>query len=675
MKFKLKLQPKIVIIISIIIGIVMITSAYFELNESKKEIFRVLSEQSTSLIETISLSSDNTLTASDEIENLIAERLLDNAKLIRNLDSLNLLTRGKLIQIGNENNIFRINIFDRKGDRILTNRIPLPGHIHPEENVNRYDELKPILSGETNQMILGLKSSEYSNEERFAVAVSRAFNRGAIVINLDAKDFLEFRKKIGIGRIIRDIADNSGIEYIVLQDTMGILAASATVKSMNPIEGDYFLQNAMKYDSTFMRISKFQGHEVYEVVKRLEMGGEVIGLYRIGISLDEVKGVESRMYRRIIIISFILAAISIIVLSIIFTSQNLQAVSNEFGKFRTFTGTILQDMREAVIVFNNEFIITLFNKSAEELFNKPQEEALNQNIKEFLQGKFDFVINAIKLQNNNTYDIEKMIEINNQNKFLSFSITKNLNENNEPENYTIVINDFTEKKNLEEHAKRQEKLSAMGELASGVAHEIRNPINAIGMIAQRLNKEFIPNKDSDEYKSILNVLKDEVTRINKIITQFLNYAKPLEIEPKTIEANEYFDDIYRLYVDQSKLRKINFNKLTSQSIQIKIDPELMKQALMNIVQNAFDAVNENGLVTLNYYKSGKSFYIVIEDNGNGIADDQLKRIFDLYFTTKKDGNGLGLSIAQKIVNQHNGTIIVESKIKKGTKFIIKLPAI
>ena len=653
----------------------MITTAYFELNESKKEIFRVLSEQSSSLIETISLSSDNTLNASDEIENLIAQLLLDNARLIKNLDSLNVLTRSKLIQIGKENKLFRINIFDKKGNRVLTNRIPLPGHIHPEGNVNRYDELKPILSGETKQLILGLKPSEYSDEERFAVAVSRAFNKGAIVINLDARDFLEFRKKIGIGRIIRDIADNSGIEYVALQDTIGILAASASVRSMDPIEGDTFLENAMKVDSTFKRISKYKGHEVYEVVKRLKMDNNVIGLYRIGISLDEVKGVEARMYRRIIIISLILAAISIIVLSIIFTSQNLQAVSNEFVKFRTFTGTILQDMREAVIVINNNFVITLFNKSAEELFKVNRDEAINQNLTDFLNGKLSFVIDEVKLQNKDTFDIQKVVEIKNQTKFLSLSVTKNLNEINEPENFTIVINDFTERKNLEEQTKRQEKLSAMGELASGVAHEIRNPINAIGMIAQRLNKEFIPNKDSEEYKSILNVLKDEVTRINKIITQFLNYAKPLGIELKTVEANEYFDDIYRLYIDQSNFKKIHFNKLSTESIQIKIDPELMKQALMNIVQNAIDAAGENGSVTINYYKTGELLYIVIEDNGAGIAEDQLKKIFDLYFTTKKEGNGLGLSIAQKIVNQHNGTIIVESKIKKGTKFIIKIPTV
>lgn len=675
MKNRFKLQPKIVIVISVIIGIVMITSTYFELNESKKEIFRVLSEQSSSLIETISLSSLNTLNSSDEIENLIAERLLDNARLIKNLDSLNLLTERDLIQIGKTNNLYRINIFDRKGNRILSNHIPLPGHNHPEGNVNRYEELKPLLTGETQQMVLGLRNAHYAAGERFAVAVVRAFNKGAIVINLDAKDFLEFRKKIGIGKIIRDIADNAGIEYITLQDSVGILAASSTVKSMDPIEGDKFLERAMNVDSIFIRVAEFNAHEVYEVVKRLEINGVVIGLYRIGISLDEIKNIESKMYLRMIVISLLLAAISIIVLSIIFTTQNLKAVSREFSKFKTFTGSVLQNMGEAVIVVNMDGTITLFNKSAEELFKARSDDVINHQLKTILSGKLNFIADKIINLESNIGDLQTVIEINGQAKYLSLNITKNFNDQNAIENFTIVIEDFTERKNLEEQARRQEKLSAMGELASGVAHEIRNPINAIGMIAQRLNKEFSPAKDMEEYQSITKILKDEVTRINKIITQFLNYAKPLEIQPQTIDAKNYFDGIYQLYIDQAVLKEIHFEILSDNSLKIKIDPELMKQALMNIVQNAIDAVGEDGIVSMKYYKKDGTLFIIIEDNGVGISEDQLKMIFDLYFTTKKDGNGLGLSIAQKIISQHNGLIEVESEINKGTKFKIKLPAL
>ncbi len=670
---KNKFQPKIVITIAVIIIVVMITSAYFELTESKKEIFRLLSEQSSSLIETISMSSINTLNSSYEIENLLTKRLLDNARLIRTLDSLNLLTRKKIIQIGKENNLYRINIFDKRGNRIMTNRIPEPGHIHPEGPVNRYNELKPILTGKVKQLIMGLRPAQFSEEERFAVAVARSFNKGAIVINLNAKELQNFRRKIGIGRIIKDIAGSGGIEYIVLQDSAGILAASPSVYSMNKIEGDPFLGKAMKTDSIYTRITKFKDHNVYEVVKRLVDENEIVGLYRMGISLGDVKNVEARMYRRIVIISFLLAAISVIILSIIFTSQNLKAVSRELNNFKTFTGTVLQNMGEAVIVTNNNFIITLFNKAAEVLFKIKNNEAIGKKLNTILEGKLEFLLSEINNRSSETPDIQREIIINDQPRFLRLSITQNRNETGQVENYTIVINDFTERKNLEEQAKRREKLSAMGELASGVAHEIRNPINAIGMIAQRLNKEFSPGKDIDEYNSILKVLKDEVTRINKIISQFLNYARPLDIQLHKVDVKTFTDELYRLFAAQAAIKKIRFEKLSSDKFEIKIDPELMKQAFMNIIQNAMDAVSEGGSVILDYHNSSKNVVFEIKDTGKGIPKDQLEKIFDLYFTTRKDGNGLGLSIAQKVVSQHNGTIEVESEVNKGTKFKIIIP--
>ena len=247
----------------------MIVSAYFELRQSKEEIFHLLKEQAESLSEIITQSSINTLNSSFEIEDLVTERLLNNARMIRRLDSINALSTTTLINFANENDLFRINVFDKNGNRILSNRIPTKDHPHPEGNVNRFEELEPILTGKTNEFIIGLKPASFSNEQRFAVAISRAFNRGAIVINLDAKDFLEFRKRIGIGKIVQDISDNPGIEYIVLQDSLGILAASSSVKEISAIESDSFLHKAITNDSTLTRVISFNNSDVFEVVKSL----------------------------------------------------------------------------------------------------------------------------------------------------------------------------------------------------------------------------------------------------------------------------------------------------------------------------------------------------------------------------------------------------------------------
>lgn len=670
MKFQIKLPPKAIITISAFIALVMIVSSYIELNQSKKEIYQLLYEHSSSLLQSIITSSANTLNSSFEIENLLTERLLNNARLIKKLDSLNALTKDELIKIAKENSLYRVNIFDKKDNRILSNRIPEPDHIHGEENINRYNELAPILEGETDEFIIGLKKAEFSDGERFAVAVARANNKGAIVVNMDAKDFLDFRKKIGIGIILQGISKHHGIEYIILQDSLGILAASESIDSVESISESSFLKKALASDSVFSRITKISDQEVYEVIRRFMLDEELVGIYRVGLSLEDVRNVENRMIRRLIIISLILAAISIIVLSIIFTNQNLKSISEEYKRFKSFASSVLENMSEAVVVFNPSGKISFINSSAEKLFGIKYEELSEKKLTEINQALGELFLQRLKLKDQKYFETE--IAIGSYNKMLLCSISI-LSEESGLEEFIAVIKDITEEKILEDAAKRNEKLSAMGQLASGVAHEIRNPINAIGMIAQRLNKEFTPVTNENEYQKITELLKNEVFRINKIITQFLNYAKPLELKITPQNSGGFFEEIYQLFLPQANQRQIRFIKQGDDNLTVRFDADLIKQALMNIIQNAFDAVSENGEVKINYYKSHDSFVIEISDNGKGIPEDQQKKIFDLYFTTKKDGNGLGLSIAQKIIHQHNGVISVSSKQNLGTTFKVILP--
>lgn len=671
MRFRFKLSPKAIISISVLIAAVMLISSYIELNQSKKEIFQLLYEHSSALLESVIQSSKNTLNSSYEIEDLLADRLLDNARMIKRIDAIKSLNKDDLINISKENNLYRINIFDPKGNRILSNRIPEPGHIHGEENVNRFNELRSILNNETDELIIGLKTAEFSSEERFAVAVARANNKGAIVVNMDAKDFLEFRKKIGIGVILQQMSSHHGIEYIILQDTIGILAASEKIDTVESISNSDFLFPALSIDSVFSRNTNHRDHKVYEVTKRFLMDDEVVGLYRLGVSLEDINNVEARMLRRLIIISLILAAITIIVLSIIFTSQNLKSISTEYDKFKTLTSSVLENMSEAVIVLDKESKVTLFNKSAEELFKINSDNVLNNKINSIADGTLNFL--EIKDSIDIAATFEKEINLNGEQKYLSFSISQLDDPDTNQIKFTVVIKDLTETKRLEEEAKRNEKLSAMGELASGVAHEIRNPINAIGMIAQRLNKEFTPTSNETEYLDITHLLRNEVNRVNKIITQFLSYAKPIEINPKYVDTITYLKEVYRLFEDQAKQKSIKFILQGNEQVTLNIDADLIKQSLMNIIQNAFDATKNDGEVTIKYFRIKNNLTIEISDNGIGISPDQQKKIFDLYFTTKKDGNGLGLSISQKIIAQHNGLITVASKVNSGTTFKIILP--
>jgi signal transduction histidine kinase len=316
--------------------------------------------------------------------------------------------------------------------------------------------------------------------------------------------------------------------------------------------------------------------------------------------------------------------------------------------------------------------ITLFNKSSEKLFKRKEEEIIQKNLSQLSDDIVKSLSEYCKNSAEQCVDVAIETSISAERKYLLLNFTRNKDEDRK-DNFIIVINDITESRRLEEESKRKEKLSAMGELASGVAHEIRNPINAIGMIAQRLDKEFKVENEKEEYHSITNLLRSEVTRINKIITQFLGYAKPLSLQLKKISSKDFFDDIYRLFSDQAKLKGVELIKLSDQSFEMMIDPELIKQSLMNLIQNAIEAVEKKGKVEINYFRRESNLIIEVTDNGKGIPESDRNKIFDLYYTTKPEGTGLGLSIVQKIIAEHKGTIEVFSEVNKYTKFKITIP--
>jgi two-component system sensor histidine kinase HydH len=241
------------------------------------------------------------------------------------------------------------------------------------------------------------------------------------------------------------------------------------------------------------------------------------------------------------------------------------------------------------------------------------------------------------------------------------------------ESRTAVIKDLTEKRRLEREAQRKEKLTAMGELAAGVAHEIRNPLNAVNMIAQRFEKEFRPRDDEDEYRSLARVLRSEAQRVNGIVQQFLRFARPPKMSVQDISTGGLVQHLTTLFESQARSKSVALSVTCSDNTTLHIDREQMTQAFLNVLQNALHATSAGGRIDLGCVRTKDALKFTITDSGNGIPAEHLTKIFNLYFTTKTDGTGMGLAITQQIIAQHNGTIEVTSEIGKGTTFTILLP--
>ena len=246
------------------------------------------------------------------------------------------------------------------------------------------------------------------------------------------------------------------------------------------------------------------------------------------------------------------------------------------------------------------------------------------------------------------------------------------------ESFNEMVAQLREREHLEKRLYEAEHLSKVGQLASGIAHEIRNPLNYINLAVDHLRSEMLPDcgERKAELLELTGKIKEEVRRANYMVLNFMNYGRPLKLRPMTVGYREFL----------AKLLPLVQEKLTEQHVTVvmeipddlppvEIDPELMRNCLVNFITNAAQSMSEGGTVTLGaaFDPETEQFRLTIADEGRGIAPEDLDKIFQPYFTTKEAGIGLGLAITERIVKEHRGTIEVTSEPGGGTLFTIVLP--
>ncbi len=253
---------------------------------------------------------------------------------------------------------------------------------------------------------------------------------------------------------------------------------------------------------------------------------------------------------------------------------------------------------------------------------------------------------------------------------LNASIFKD--DNGKPLAMVGIIRDLTKQKEIEQLEKQllqADKLVTIGQLASGVAHEINNPLGNISLYAQMLLKKI----DDESTRNKLNIINDEADRAAHIVKGLLDFARQSEPTMSPTDINEEISKV--LSILKHELKYIKVNTIFPQLPHINCDPGQISQVIMNILTNSIQAITVNGNITIETQMENDNVEIIITDNGCGIPEENLSKIFDPFFTTKKpgEGTGLGLSISYGIIKRHNGSIDVKSEVGKGTTFIIKLP--
>jgi len=236
----------------------------------------------------------------------------------------------------------------------------------------------------------------------------------------------------------------------------------------------------------------------------------------------------------------------------------------------------------------------------------------------------------------------------------------------------LMIEDIKEVVALEEQLRRSERLSAIGRIAAHMAHEIKNPLASISV-----GIEFIYSSlpDEDPKKKHLGVILKEISRLDRLIKNLLSFARRPPLHRKRVNIKELIEEVVIFHSQEFKETNIKLNlNLPEYEIYTFVDEDQIKEVLENLIRNAIEAMREGGELTISVSeKSGGIISIGVEDTGVGIEPSELTHIFEPFYTTKKGGSGLGLSIVHRIIEDHGGKIIVESELGKGTRFIIDLP--
>jgi len=545
---------------------------FFEAQRLQQELLRQTEDKGTALAKAMETSVKNAIVGNALLEDLIRQRLVDNARLLDQLLLSRHVDQALLQEISAMNRLQKIDLLDEQGRPWKLAALPtvIAGNKSREETANPHRQTISYAWGKrwrlptekaeekTGEPPLGFKDKEFWKGSAFGVAVGARSFPGIIAIHANADYIFNFEKSIGVQTQIEDLGRQSDSEFVAFLDSDLNVVAHTDRGRIGKQEKEPLVLKAKVDRRLFSQIVESGGGKRYlEVVKPVALDESTLGFLKIGLSLGSMDVAWRNSLRAIVILGIAIVAAGILGMAAIFHNQNTH-----------------------------------------------------------------------------------MLEV----------------------------------KALEAQVLHRERLSALGNLAAGVAHEVRNPLSVISMGLQRLKIEFQPTQDEDEYSRLTQLMLGEVHRLNSIVEQFLSLARPLEIKPAELSVQDLLNELAILVEAEGRQSKVQIRVVAPLTLPpLKADREYLRQSLLNLILNGLQVMPEGGTLTLEAKTSNGKFLIGVTDTGTGLTAENQRRIFEPYFTTKAKGTGLGLAISRRIIEAHGGTITAANQSGGGCRFEISLP--
>ncbi len=342
---------------------------------------------------------------------------------------------------------------------------------------------------------------------------------------------------------------------------------------------------------------------------------------------------------------------------------------------------ILQSAMDAIITVDERQNVVLFNEAAEKMFQCPVEEAIGRSVNRFIPQRFR------EAHQGHVKQFGRSGTTNRRMGLLGAVVGLRADGEEFPAEasisqitvggtkyFTVILRDISARKRIEQQLRRAERLAEVGTLAAGMAHEIGTPMNVILGRAEQLMRKT----EDETTRRGLATITAQVERITKIMNQLLTFARRKPGERRPVNLGQSVEECLEVLQDRVRRRRITVEshfETTLHPVHVHGDPGEMSQVVLNLLINAIHAMPDGGTLRIALERVNSHVKMVVADTGHGIAEEDLPKIFDPFFTTKEagQGTGLGLTVVHNIVQEHGGTIAVESKPGKGTTFTIMLP--
>lgn len=660
--------------IAVFLALIFLAIIIVSVHENQNNMLRMLKKEGSALMESVHISARNTIRATELVNDLVIDNLINVASMIDIEMARGRITSAELVNICQQMGINRIDIVDTA--RIVTSSsfTSAEGKAYDTTFLNRLP-LSQVVDGAAGVASFVLEGEGLTETDQLVAAVSRESEPGAVILFVNYQKLDTFNRQIGIGFMLRNIGVQPGIDYIFLQGREGVLLSSRKLMPVLAIESDPFLQNLIDEDEEDYRLLDFEGSQVLEICRPFQARNFPPGILRIGLSLEGFHQIARNYRTQAIVLGVILFLLTFFLVTIAIANQNYRSVQAAYDQFKNITSNILGGIESAVMAVDRMENILLVNPKTEQIFSLTAGLVIGKKYREIFKND-DFLIDELKRTSQYSIVRETVFtdKSGRERTLLVAASRLGAHKSSQAEGAVGIAYDISSRKKLESQAKRAERLSELGTLAAGVAHEIRNPLNAIAIASQRLKSEFEVKDDQDGYTKLAGTIGREIERLNRIIADFLALARSGRLEKESVNLKSYLAETVSLLQNEADDKEVGINLECPENLEVLIDLREFKKVIINLIKNSLEAIETGGKIDIECTLRDDKIMIAVSDDGPGIDQENLDKIFSPYFTTKPRGTGLGLAISHRIVADHGGSLGAENRKGGGAMFVITLPS-